>query len=135
MDGTSIDSVIKELKDSKFKLEDQGHTAEYVGVNIKNQGDGSYDFMQPTLTQKIIEDVRLGPKTTTKPIPICAQRLLHHHLVSPPHDESKFQYQSVIGKKLSDLVHSTLYSVCRALVRILLLKYTQGAHRRRGVHC
>ena len=54
--------------------------------------------MQPALTQQIIEDIRLGPRTNPKPIPICAQRLIHHHLDSPPQDESKFQYQSVIGR-------------------------------------
>ena len=84
--------------DSKLKLEYQAHPADYVGVNIKKQGDGSYEFMQPALTQKIIKDVCLGPRTAPKPTPICAQRLLHHHINSPLHDESKFQYQSVIGK-------------------------------------
>ena len=98
LDGTSIDNPIKELMGSNLKLEDQGHPVDYVGVNIKKQGDGSYEFMQPMLTQKIIEDVRLGPRTTKKHIPMCAQRLIHHHLDSPPHDESKFLYQSVIGK-------------------------------------
>ena len=98
LDGTSIDNLIKELQYSKLKLEDQGHPADCVGVNIKKQGDGSYEFMQPALTHQIIEDVRLGPRTTPKPIPVCDQRLLHRHLDSPPHNKSKFQYRSVIGK-------------------------------------
>ena len=71
-DGTSIGSVTKELKESKLKLEDQWHPAEYVGLNIKKQGYGSYDFTQPSITQQIIEDVCLGPSTTPKPIPMCA---------------------------------------------------------------
>ena len=54
--------------------------------------------MQPEFTQKIIEDVSLGPRTTPNPIPICAQRLLHHHIDNPLHDKSNSQYQSVIGK-------------------------------------
>ena len=98
LDGTSIDSAIKELKYSKLKIEDQGNPSDYVGVNIKNQGDRSYEFTQTTLTQKIIKDVRLGTRTTPKPIPIFAQRLLHHHLDLPRYDESKFQYLSMIGK-------------------------------------
>ena len=97
LDGTSIGSVIKELKYPKIKLEEQGHPDDYVGVNTKKQGEGSYEFTQPTLTQKIIEDVRLGPRTTPKPIPMCAQRLLRHHLDSPPYNKSKIQYRSVIG--------------------------------------
>ena len=84
LDGTSIDNVIRELQDFKLKLEEQGHTADYVGVNIKKQGDGLYKFMQPALTQQIIEDVSLGPRTTPKPIPMFAQRLLHHHLEFSP---------------------------------------------------
>ena len=40
LDGTSIGNVIKELQDSKLKLEDQGHPADYVGVNIKKKGYG-----------------------------------------------------------------------------------------------
>ena len=92
LDGTSIGILIKELKDSKIKLEDQGNHADCVWVNTKKQGDRSYEFMQPAVTQQIIKDVRLGPWTTTKPIPVCAQRLLHDHLDYPPHDKSKFQY-------------------------------------------
>ena len=92
MEGTSIDNVIKELQYSKLKLEDQGHPTDYVGVNIKKQWYESYDFTHPALTQQIIEDIRLGTRTTPKPITMCAQRLLHHHLDSPPHDENKFQY-------------------------------------------
>ena len=40
LDATSIDNVIRELQDYKLNLEDQGHPADYVGVNIKKQGDG-----------------------------------------------------------------------------------------------
>ena len=58
---------------SKLKLEDQGHPTNYVGVNIKKQVDGSYEFTLPALTMKIIEDVCLGPRTTPKPIP-CVLR-------------------------------------------------------------
>ena len=106
LDETSIDSAIKELKDSKLKLEEQGHPADHVRVNIKKQGDGSYEFTQPALTHKIIKDVRLGTRTTPKPIPMCDQRLLHHHLDYPPHDERKFQYRSVIVR-LDYLAHCT----------------------------
>ena len=60
--------------------------------------DESYEFTQPALTQQIIKDAGLDPKSATKPIPMCAQGLLHHHLDYPPHDESKFKYRSVIGK-------------------------------------
>ena len=51
LDSTPINNVIRELQDSKLKLEYQGHLTDYVGVKIKKQGDGSYEFMQPALTQ------------------------------------------------------------------------------------
>ena len=35
LDGTSINNVIKELQYSKIKLEDKGHPADYVGLNVK----------------------------------------------------------------------------------------------------
>ena len=83
---------------SNLKLYDQVHPADYVGVNIKNQEDRFHEFTQPALTQKIIEDISLGPRSTTKPISVCAQRLLRHHLNSSSHDKSKFMYRSMIGK-------------------------------------
>ena len=98
LDGSDIDETIKELQRENLKIEDQGHPADYVGVNINKLPDNSYEFTQPALTRQIIDDVGLGPKATTKPIPMCAQRLLHHHLDSPAHDESRFSYRSVIGK-------------------------------------
>ncbi|KAL7478266.1 hypothetical protein ACHAW6_004039 [Cyclotella cf. meneghiniana] len=47
--GTSDDQlshVIKELTDIGFKIEDQGHPADYVGVNIKRLPDRLYKFSQ-----------------------------------------------------------------------------------------
>ena len=98
LERTSIDNVIKELKNSKLKLEGKGHPSDCMGVNNKKQGGVSYESTQQALTQQIIEDVSLGPRTTQKPIPMCAQRLLHNYLDSSPHDESNFHYRSVIGK-------------------------------------
>ena len=126
LDGTSIDNVIKELQDSKLKLEDQGNPADYVGVNTKKQGDGSYEFTQPSLTHKIIKDVHLGPRTTPKPIPICAQRLLHHQLDYPPHYESKFKYRSVIGK-LNYLSQCTRPNIVYAMHQCT--RFSSNTHR------
>ena len=92
LDRSLIDNEIKELMDTNLKLEYQGHPADYVGVNIKKLEDESYEFKHHAPTQQIIKDVGLGPKTTMKPIPICALCLLQHHLDSSPHNESKFNY-------------------------------------------
>ena len=95
LDGSDIDETIRELQRENLKIEDQGHPADYVGVNINKLPDNSYEFTQPALTHHIIDDIGLGPNATTKPIPMCAQRLLHHHLDSPAHGESRFSYLSV----------------------------------------
>ena len=58
--------------DTNLKLEDQGHPLDYIGFNIKKLEDESYEFTQPALTQQIIKDVSLYPKSATKPIPMCA---------------------------------------------------------------
>ena len=97
LDGSDIDENIRELQHENLKIEDQGHPTDYVGVNISKLPDNSYKFTQPALTRQIIDDLGLGPNATTKPIHMCAQRLLHHHLDSPAHDESRFSYCSVIG--------------------------------------
>lgn len=49
------------------------------------------------LIDSIIKDVGILPKQK-KMIPISAQKLLHHHLDSPPHNPNTFNYRSVIGK-------------------------------------
>ena len=39
--------IIKQLQDTGFNIEDQGHPADYVGVNIKRNHTGTYKFTQP----------------------------------------------------------------------------------------
>jgi hypothetical protein len=52
----------------RLNIEDQGHPADYVGVNIKKLRDGSYEFIQPALIDSIIEDAELKDKKV-KPVP------------------------------------------------------------------
>ena len=61
LDGSDIDENIKELQRENLKIEDQGHPADYVGVNISKLPDNSYEFTQPDLTRQIINDVGLVP--------------------------------------------------------------------------
>ena len=69
-----------------MKIEDQGHTADYVGVNISKLSNNSYELTHPELTRQIINGVVLVPKATTKPISMCSQHLLRHHMDSLTHD-------------------------------------------------
>ncbi len=41
-----LQEVIKEIQNLDLNIEDQGHPADYVGVNIKKLNDGSYEFTQ-----------------------------------------------------------------------------------------
>ena len=53
--GNSDDTlihIIQQMKDKGLNIEDQGHPADYVRVNIKKPYDGTYEF-----TQGAIDDV------------------------------------------------------------------------------
>lgn len=63
-----ISYVIKELSDIGLQIEDQGHPANYVGVNNKKLLDGSYKFSQQTLIDSIIADVGVTPQDFNKPV-------------------------------------------------------------------
>jgi hypothetical protein len=58
-DDSKRQQAIKDIQDIGLNIEDQGHPADYVGVNIKTLRDGSYEFTQRALIDSIINDVRL----------------------------------------------------------------------------
>jgi hypothetical protein len=45
-DDSQLHEVIKEIQNLGLNIEDQGHPADYVGVNIKKLKDGSYEITQ-----------------------------------------------------------------------------------------
>jgi hypothetical protein len=53
-DNNQLKQVIKEIQGTGLKIEDKGHPADYVGVNIKKMSDGSYKFTQRALIGAII---------------------------------------------------------------------------------
>ena len=65
---SQLQGIIKEVQDLGLNIEDQGHPADYVGVNINKLRDGSYEFTQRALIDSIIEDVGLKD-SKTKPDP------------------------------------------------------------------
>ena len=79
-----LSNIVKELQGIGLDIEDQGHPADYVGVNIQKHGDSSYEFTQHALIDSIIEDVALPyAKTTAKPILAAVQKPLHAFKDSP----------------------------------------------------
>ncbi len=79
-----------------MNIEDQGHPADYVGVNIKKLRDGPYEFTQRTLTDAIIDDVGLKD-AKVKPVPAKVSLKLHAFKDKPPFDLD-FNYRSAVGK-------------------------------------
>ena len=49
--------VILDIQDAGLNIEDQGHPADYVIVNIRKPKDGSYEFTQWALIDSIIDDI------------------------------------------------------------------------------
>jgi hypothetical protein len=80
-----------------LKIEDQGHPADYIGVNFSKQKNGSYKFTQKALIDSNIKDVGLTDSKKTTPVPAKASLQLHEFKDDPSFDQS-FNYQSAVGK-------------------------------------
>ncbi|KAL7478586.1 hypothetical protein ACHAW6_004345, partial [Cyclotella cf. meneghiniana] len=86
----------KQLKNAGLNVEDQGHPADYVGVNIKISHDRTYEFTQRVLIDAIIDDINIG-NSYTKPVPAKVSLQLHAFCGSPKF-EGNFNYRSAVGK-------------------------------------
>ena len=95
-DDMQLQAIIKEMQDSGLKIEDQGHPADYVGVNIKHLKNGSYELTQRALIDSIINDVGLSD-SKTKPVPAKVSLQLHAFKDQPIFDLN-FNYRSAVGK-------------------------------------
>ena len=76
--------TIAELQKLGLKIEDQGHPADYVGVNIKKLVSGGFEFTQRALIESIISDVGVAG-TPSKPVPAKA-----HVILTASKDQPKF---------------------------------------------
>ena len=83
-------------KDAGLNIEDQGHPADYVGVNIRSNRDGTYEFTQRALIDTIIDDVNIG-NSYTKPV-LAKVSLQLHAFRDSPKFEGNLNYRSTIGK-------------------------------------
>jgi hypothetical protein len=54
-----LSGIITEMRNLDLDIEDQGHPADYVGVNIKQMKDGSIGLSQRALIDTIIQDASL----------------------------------------------------------------------------
>jgi hypothetical protein len=91
-----LSGIINEMRNLELDIEDQGHPADYVGINIKRIKDGSIKLSQRALIDTIIEDADLN-NSKVKAVPAKLNEHLHAHLDKPPF-ELNFNYPSMIGK-------------------------------------
>ncbi len=93
-----LQQAIKEIQALGLNIEDQGHPADYVGVNIKKLCDGSIEFTQRALIDSIIADVGVND-SKTKPVPAKSSLQLHaFKFKDEPEYDLDFNYRSAVGK-------------------------------------
>jgi hypothetical protein len=114
-DDTQLQEVIKEIQEIGLNIEDQGHPADYVGVNIKKLKDGSSQFTQRALFDYIIDDVGLQ-YMKVKPVPAKVTLQLHAFKDEPAFDHN-FNHRSAVGK-LNYLAQTTRPDILYAMHQI-----------------
>ena len=125
-DDSKLQDAIRDIQDVGLNIEDQGHPADYVGVNIKKTKDGSYEFTQRTLIDSIIEDVGLKD-AKVKPVPAKVSQRLHAFKDEPPFD-LKFNYRSAVSK-LNYLAQTTRPDIMYATHQVTLsIRRIQESH-------
>ena len=65
-DDAMISEAIQMLRDTGLDIQDQGHSADYVGLNIKLTHGGFYEFTQRALIDTIIEDCNISVRVRVR---------------------------------------------------------------------
>ncbi len=84
------------MRNLDLDIEDQGHPADYFGVNIKRMKDGSIGLSQHALINTIIQEADLQD-FKVKAVLAKVNEYLHAHLNKPPFSLN-FNHRSMIGK-------------------------------------
>ena len=72
-----IEQVLKELKEAKLDITDEGDVKDFLGVNIEKQNDGTIHMTQPHLIDQILKDLNMnGDDVKIKDTPAASSRLL-----------------------------------------------------------
>ncbi len=123
----NYDLKLQDAIDAGLNIEDQGHPADYVDVNITKAKDDSHEFTQCTLIDSFIEDIGLKD-AKIKLIPAKASQQLHAFKDEPPFD-LKFNYRSAVGK-LNYLAQTTRPDIMYATHQIT--KYSLDPRQSHG---
>ncbi len=124
-DDAKLQEAIKDIQDLGLNIEDQGHPADYVGVNIKKLRDGSYEFTQRALIDSIIIDFGLK-NAKVNPVPAKVSLQLYAFKDEPPFDIN-FNYKSAVGK-INYLAQTTRPDIMYATHQTLSTHRIQGSH-------
>jgi hypothetical protein len=122
-----LSGIITELRNLDLDIEDQGHPADYVGVNIKRMKDGSIGLSQRALIDPIIQDADLQD-SKVKAVPAKFNEHLHAHLDKAPFSLN-FNYRSMIDK-LNYLAQTTRPDIMYATHQ--LAKYSSNPREPHG---
>jgi hypothetical protein len=116
-DNDLLTEAIREIQSLGLNIEDQGHPADYVGVNIWKLKDGSYEFTQRALIDSIIQDVGLDNAKGVKPVPAKVSLHLHAAKDQKPYVEQPYYTQA---PKVRECY---VFEYFRHLFRYLHLRY------------
>lgn len=130
LDERKLVTFVKELQDVGLNVEDQGHPSDYIGVNIKKDSQGRYNFTQSGLIDSIIEDVGLSNVNAIRTTPAKSSTVLHAYPDSPKFDESQFGYRSAVGK-LNYLAQTTRPDIMTATH--MIAKYSHDPRKEHGL--
>ena len=93
-----IERIIKDLKQAKLKITDEGDIQDFLGVNITKKSDGTIHLTQPHLVDQILQDLRMAQENVkVKHTPTKVSTLLKRDQQGLDFDRS-FHYRSIIGK-------------------------------------
>jgi len=115
-DESNLCNIVTELRNIGLDVEDQGHPADYVGVNIKQHKSGTIEFHQRALIDSIINDSGLNNDAKVKPVPAKVSLQLHAFRDEPPF-ALDFNYRSIVGK-LNYLAQTTRPDIAYATHQI-----------------
>jgi hypothetical protein len=96
-DQSEIDQVIADIRKAKLDITVEGDIQDFLGVNIDRKEDGTIEFAQPHLIDKILGATRMDRKEVRgKDTPMASSRILgrHSESKSAPND---FHMRSVVG--------------------------------------
>ena len=122
-----LSGIITEMQNLDLDIKDQGHSVDYMGVNIKRIKDSSFELSQRALINTIIHDADLN-NLMVKAVPAKVNEHLHAHLDKPSFSPN-FDYQSMIGK-LNYLAQTTRPDIMYATHQ--LTKYSLNPHEPHG---